>query len=660
VRNPFPANWGPRPRLMATKARIERLPGEIKKGGKPAEALRDEIFRKARKALLGSDPLERFPDDPLREARRALRRVQQLGLAWFLTADPVFAERGKQVLQAICAAPDWNPSHFLCTAELTHAVAIGYDWFYDRLGRAQQEQCEQSILEKGLKPGHAVLMSNQRAWPTNINNWNIVCNGGLMIGALAIAERHPGWPAKVFLRCLDSIPTGFRGYSPDGSWDEGPGYWAYATEYAAYLISALNDVYGHDFGLAGLPGFCDTGFFYMHAEGSTPGKETAWKLFNYSDCADERTGSWSLRWLAQKCGEPIYNWVALRDQQQTPMDLLWFSADTGKAGEKELPRNAVFRGIANVAMLRGGWGDKVKTFKPMADNRGHVYLGIRGGVNARDGVHAHLDLGSFVLDSDGLRWAVDLGPVDPNSDDHYADYKLPGYFDVELERRFRYYRTGTVGHNTLHINGFNQALGAQTEIVAFGESADDEPELAIVVVDLTPAYPDCLRARRGFALIEGRDVLIVDELTPKNQLNLVWQMHTPAQATAGNPARLSQGGKEFFAQILEPAGSKFAVEPALVRQPGEAPNKDVVKLVFGQAKLKEPTRIAVYLSGTQAGRTLSGPLSEPLWRWIEWAGMENHRRKKGESFTGRRTARRKAAIQSPSPRAPERTEESRG
>ena len=37
-------------------------------------------------------------------------------------------------LRAAAAFPDWNPSHFLDTAEMTHAFAIGYDWLYEGLG----------------------------------------------------------------------------------------------------------------------------------------------------------------------------------------------------------------------------------------------------------------------------------------------------------------------------------------------------------------------------------------------------------------------------------------------------------------------------------------------------------------------------------------------
>jgi len=52
----------------------------------------------------------------------------------------------------------------------------------------------------------------------------------------------------------------------------------------------------------------------------------------------------------------------------------------------------------------------------------------------------------------GQRWAVDGGR---------DDYSLPGYFDKE---RYRYFRTGTEGHNTLIFDTRNQPLTAKQRL----------------------------------------------------------------------------------------------------------------------------------------------------------------------------------------------------
>ena len=323
-----------------------------------------------------------------------------------------------------------------------------------------------------------------------------------------------------------------------------------------------------------------------------------------------------MRWLYQQydCKHPEYNLVALEDGQTAPMDLFWFSPDAPADGNS-LPRNALFRGVANVAMLRGKENSKSLNFR--AWERHHldtVYLGIRAGANSLENHHGHLDLGSFVLDAQQVRWAIDLPPAEENPP-CAAEYDLPGYFD--MSRRFRYHRTGTIGHNTLVINGQNQPLGVQTEIVGFAAT----PELAVAVVDLTGAYPDCLRVRRGFALIERQHVLIVDEVTPKQYLNVAWQMHTRATPTGGTTARLTQQGKVLFVQMLEPAGTAFEVQEAPVSQPREAPNTDVWKLVAKLPNVEKLTRIQVLLSAEKEPiATWPEPLQGPLWSWIAWAG----------------------------------------
>jgi len=613
---------------MVTAEFIQRAQDAIK--DPEGQRIKGKVVAEAQNALVAKLP-KRDPDkDFLDVARKTLLRFQTLAMAWFFDSnDPrsPYVQRIKDELAVICGFYDWNPGHFLDAAEMTHAVAIAYDWFYDHLTPTEKELCIQAIMEKGLRRGYEQLvgMPKPAAWPTQSTNWNIVCNAGLMIGALAIVRDVPDpLPETVFQRCLESVPTGFHSYSPDGGWDEGPGYWAYATEYAAYLLSSLNTALRTEYGLADLPGFYESGHFRMHAEGGAPTESNRQRrrFFNFSDCDEERRGSWCMRWLSWRFEEPRFNWMAHKDGQARAMDLFWYMP-MQQNSTKGLELNKVFKGRANVAMLRGAWATKAGTgFRPWLPEatEDEVFLGIRAGHNSRENSHGHLDLGSFVLDAQQVRWATDLPPVD-------GDYSLPGYFDVDHGRRFRYYRTSTVGHNTLVVNGFNQLLGIETEIVAFSAKS---PGLAVVVLDLTPAYPDCLRVRRGFALIDQQHVLIVDELTPKKELTVAWQMHTKhLQPTApgGQMVRLEhndgKGVKEFFVRILGPTepSVEFTNQAAAGTQPGEAPSADVRKLVATMNNVVSPIRIAVYLSPLREPiAKLPVPLNGPLWSWIDWAG----------------------------------------
>ncbi|MBQ9116416.1 MAG: hypothetical protein IJY04_05285, partial [Clostridia bacterium] len=147
------------------------------------------------------------------------RDVMNKTVSWALLAklyevsDPEvskqYAERIWDELEAACNFKDpdgfysWHPAHFLDTAELAYPVAICYDWLYDYwaatasdLDTEQYEYDEGttrlSLLEDSLywmslsvsnvlpsdTTGKYIQASYSIAGSTN--NWNGVCNGGLM------------------------------------------------------------------------------------------------------------------------------------------------------------------------------------------------------------------------------------------------------------------------------------------------------------------------------------------------------------------------------------------------------------------------------------------------------------------------------------------------
>jgi len=87
----------------------------------------------------------------LSTSRRVLHRIQTLGLLYRLDGDRRYAERSWQELDAAASFPDWNPRHFLDTAEMTHAFAIGYNWLCDAWSDEQRARLRTTIIEKGLK-----------------------------------------------------------------------------------------------------------------------------------------------------------------------------------------------------------------------------------------------------------------------------------------------------------------------------------------------------------------------------------------------------------------------------------------------------------------------------------------------------------------------------
>jgi hypothetical protein len=603
-----------RPRLMATKSAVERTRqlfyqndtarqwyGEVEKQAKlllDLPPLKSTWVHDPRETGAAPLPLVRPPTStegpatPLDIARLFCLRIQTLGLMWLLTGDPRYRDRAKAELLAVCDFPDWTGDKFLVTAETAFGAAIGYDWLYDSLTDHERDQVAHAIVEKAIRPGLAEFDAPRPPrWATAAINWYLVCNGALMIAALSVAE-FDARAARLFSLCRGSISTGFREYGPDGGWVEGPGYWHYATQYAIYLLDSLSTALGTKLGLDASPGLSSTGYFRLHAAGPSG------KLFNFADGEEDHSGGYWLFWLAKRYHHPVEAGIELHGRKVHPMDLLWFEAD-GR-DPSDMPTAHRFR-AAGVVMLRGSWDDPNTT-----------YLGIKAGANDAC-EHGHYDLGSFVLDANGVRWAMDLGP---------DDYGLPNYFKAEM--RSRYYRTSTTGHNTIVINGECQPPDAGAVITY--ESFEEN--ISFVVMDLSRAYPCTLSAQRGFALIDRRHVLIVDEIVPKARLSRVdWQMHTAAHielfdsmATLIYPAQ-SEGAapRRFYLRIIDPDGGTFSLSSATPAEPpGQKPNTGVVKLVLHLEQVEQPVRLAVLLSpDAGACATLELPLAfrRPLSDW---------------------------------------------
>lgn len=523
------------PRLLATSAdfaRLKELCQENAAAGQWLGRLRDDVEK-----LLSSPPVAyEIPDGKrlLAVSRRAKDRILLLGIMYRLNGDQALADRLWREVDTVTRFKDWNPSHFLDTAEMTFAVAIAYDWLYHQWTAEQREQLRRAMIEMGLKQGLPIYRQ-QRSWSRAVHNWNQVCNGGMAVGALAVAEDEPVLAGEILHAAVTSLPRAMHEFRPDGGWGEGPSYWRYATEYNVYFLAALRTALGTDFGLAQMPGFGATGDFPMHVVGPTG------ETFNYADARSGWSGAPQLFWLATAFDQPIWATaqLAYAKRHLSPLDLLWGAAWLPREpGSAELPLDRHFQGIS-VVTLRSAWHD------PRA-----VFIGFKGGDNRVN--HAHLDLGSFVLESGGQRWAIDLGP---------DDYNIPGYFGP---LRWKYYRLGTSGHNTLSLNDKNQLPSAQAPIIGFAST----PSWAGAIADLSKAYPEAQRVWRGIALIERRRIVVQDEIETAAPIDAAWNMHTPAAVEVqGSRATLTLGDRRLDVRILSPEGIRFEVDDVMVEPP---------------------------------------------------------------------------------------------
>jgi hypothetical protein len=580
------------PRLLGTSEDFSRLKEQV--ASDPRLLQWQQKLTDQAKKILDAPPSKYEIPDGLRllaTSRRVVDRVYTLALLYRLNGEKAYAERAWKELEAAAAFPDWNPKHFLDTAEMTHAFAIGYDWLFDFLSSEQRDILRRAIVEKGFAPGLKIYRAHN-GWAKATHNWNQVCNGGLGMGALALAEVEPDQAAEVLHSALESLPLAMAEFAPDGAWNEGPGYWNYATAYNVDLLAALDTALRTDFGLSQMTGFRDTGLFPLYLTGPLG------RTFNYADGGDRAIRAPQLFWMARKFNQPVYAWYEQSVAAPVAQDLLWHTSLAQGPKEAKLPLDKYYRGSEAVT-LRSAWED------PRA-----VFLAFKAGDNKAN--HSHLDVGSFVLDALGARWAIDLGA---------DDYNLPGYFGGQ---RWDYYRLRAEGQNTLVINpaaGPDQDPKAATRITRF----DSQPQRAFAIADLSPAYRAHARnVKRGIALLGRKDVLVQDEIQTKAPAEVWWFMHTPAAVRIeddGQGALLSQMGVNMQLKLLSPEGARLELRdtdplPGSPKPEGQARNEGIRKLAVHFKDVRD-CRIALLFRPVLAAQPPDDALPgiQPLSDW---------------------------------------------
>ncbi|MBK9492385.1 MAG: hypothetical protein IPO07_29050 [Haliscomenobacter sp.] len=144
---------------------------------------------------------------------------------------------------------------FLDVAEMLHGVAIGYDWLYADLSKADREILREGMKKHGL---HEYEKRSGEWWKQSRKQSGIRCNAGLIVG-LGLAETDPTYAQELVPRAISNLSVALKNYAPDGLWYEGPAYWSYATEYLSYGMAALESSLGNMQGLEQYPGLRETG-----------------------------------------------------------------------------------------------------------------------------------------------------------------------------------------------------------------------------------------------------------------------------------------------------------------------------------------------------------------------------------------------------------------
>lgn len=468
----------------------------------------------------------------LDKSREALRRLFILSYAYRMTNGKKYFDRCEAELLKISQFSDWNPSHFLDVAEMTLAVSIAYDWLHKDLSETSRKQIKEAILQKGLLPS---MDAKYNSWLKASHNWNQVCNAGMTYGALATYEDNPALAMEIINRAKKSIELPLEDYNPEGAYPEGFGYWGYGTSFHVLFLSVLQKLSLLDNAVN--EGFNKTAYYYQQMLGSSG------QSFNYSDAGSGRGGlSPAMFWYANKLKDNslLFNEKKyLNDKKMVnnrilPAVMIWGNGLS--LDYVPNPNSHVFVGAGKspVALMRTSWTE--------ADA---IYLGLKAG--SANVNHAHMDIGSFVVDALGERWALDLGMQSYES----LESKGVGLWNKTQDgQRWEILRYNNRYHNTLTFDDELQLVQESAEIT----QSTTSPNFMSAVTDLSNIYKNKVKdAKRGVAIMDKNLVVIRDEIT-NNEVStrMQWTMVTPADVKIldYNTVELTQNGKKMYMQVV--------------------------------------------------------------------------------------------------------------
>ncbi|MBP5320995.1 MAG: heparinase II/III family protein, partial [Kiritimatiellae bacterium] len=445
-------------------------------------------FIRAAESLL-NQPVDPLPDDLYLEFTRNgnrknyetpyFRRTSQLSslvLGECLENKGRFLPAIEARILAICGERSWTmPAHDASLSNFNETqltidlgssarswlLALTYDWLQDSLAAPVRTALLRETGRRVLTPYRMALESgNLRGnwWITGNNNWNAVCQAGVLGTALALIESRE--ERAYYLAAIDRFYAFvLSGFTDDGYCSEGMGYWNYGFGHAVMLGLMLREATGGRLDLFTDPKnrkVADYARGYQLQPGKSP-------------------------WFADGGGGPGRNTWALMRQ-------IW--PDLVPTEASRLP---LLSGDLQTLSLRGfgqeppppadthpaplpmrTWFDRAQVLicRQPANGKPPFSLALKGGHNAEQ--HNHNDVGSYTIMLDGVEMAGDPGGEVYTrrtfSRDRYQSKVLNSY-----------------GHPVPVINGTLQPAGRQREArvtaTAFTDAADT------LTLDLARAYP---------------------------------------------------------------------------------------------------------------------------------------------------------------------------
>lgn len=428
-------------------------------------------------------------------------RTERLGAFLYaegLRNDGRFLPVIERELAALLDEPAWSvPAHAhgsktwsaardnveLAAAARAWSIATADYLLGDRLDPATRARIRSEVRARVITPVRARLRPNGKTpfgWMTGNNNWNAICNAGVL-GSILALSKDPVERATFIAAFENSTRFFLAGYTNDGFCQEGLGYWSYGFGHYVLGAELIRIATGGTTDPLAEPKVARIAAFSQRWEISggiyaafgdsginqkTPRLLRDFAAQRYRLAGENDVGSASFLHL-HPLGAQLY---------KTPFDLALSrpkpSASSGPESAAALP-------------LRDWFPDGGALVVRNASAATGLAAAFKGGHNGQP--HNHNDLGSFAVLKNGTLMLADLG-MERYTKDSFG----PKRYSAGLMNSF--------GHPVPRVAGKLQRTGAAARAVTLRSEFIDTRDLW--EIDLTSAYaaevPELERITRTF------------------------------------------------------------------------------------------------------------------------------------------------------------------
>jgi hypothetical protein len=528
----------PHPRGLPDGKTLDRM---ARQRPEAVTALRAEVERRLRNtvqpepssASVGSNNAAAYD-----EVKRTLTSLS----AYALTRDErYFGDSLRRVKNLASWNPEGSTAYHVRGMDMgarmiTWALALGYDWLYERLDASTREALRASLAVR-LKQMHQDVIgerSRVARYPRDSHGQLTVVMLGMMAtlvaGDVPQAERYVREALPLGLNLTmpwGGEDGGFANGTPYAIWDvgESQGYW-YVMRWATGIDFAQKAW------VRNFPRF----LAYFNPPG-TPAR-----LFGDGH-ADPQINEQQARFgkgLAAFAPTPLARWYASHLAGEDPKRFEYAMAPPAEFGKSGLPP-----GTPNSLHLPSiGW---VAMHSALADpKRVSVYFKSSpppfGAFN-----HQHADQNSFVVNAGGERLAIESG--------YYDRYKSPHWWKwlktTQAKNAVTY--DGGKGQIFFESHGRKMGYGAITRFVS-------APDYDIATGDATPAYEGALRqALRSVVYLRPNLIVVHDRLASDVPRQWEWNIHAlhEMEILSARKIRIQSGSQTLCVEMLSGPDVRF-------------------------------------------------------------------------------------------------------